>query len=68
MVSALQGSLSRLFDIQNGPSESIVMVLCGVAALALAGVLRRIGTPQSDGHDTVVSVRSHARREAPAHS
>jgi hypothetical protein len=68
MVSALQASPSRVFYFQYGMSEPIVMVLCGVAALAIAGVLRRIGTLQPDRHHTVASVRSHAQHEAPAHS
>jgi hypothetical protein len=68
MVSALQGSPSRLFDFQNGTPEPIVMVLCGVAALAVAGVLRRIGTLQPDRHDSGASGRSQAQHEAPAHS
>ena len=47
MVSTLQGSPSQVFGLLTGASESVGLILLGIAALATAGVIRRLGTLRS---------------------
>jgi hypothetical protein len=67
MVSAIAGSPSQVFGVLNGTSESIAMVMCGMAALAVAGVLRRTGTLQRHTRDIVSGGSSPVPLEATAH-